>query len=58
MKGYAFYLNGELLAYTSLMYANLYQDLTDREIESITLAGETDAGGVLRLRALRRRAHR
>jgi len=41
MKGYAFYLNGELLAYTSLMYANLYQDLTTREIESITLAGPT-----------------
>ena len=42
MKSHAFYLNGELLAYTSLMYANLYQDLTTREIESITLAGETD----------------
>ncbi|MBT8165098.1 MAG: HD-GYP domain-containing protein [Acidimicrobiia bacterium] len=43
LKGYAFFLNGELLAYTSLMFANLYQDLTAREIESITLAGETDA---------------
>lgn len=41
MKGHAFFLNGELLAYTSLMYANLYQDLTRREIESITLAGQT-----------------
>jgi HD-GYP domain-containing protein (c-di-GMP phosphodiesterase class II) len=42
LKGYAFFLNGELLAYTSLMYANLYQDLTGRGIESITLAGATD----------------
>jgi HD-GYP domain-containing protein (c-di-GMP phosphodiesterase class II) len=42
LKGYAFFLNGELLAYTSLMYANLYQDLTAREVETITLAGETE----------------
>jgi hypothetical protein len=43
LKGYAFFLNGELLAYTSLMFANLYLDLTAREVESITLAGPTDA---------------
>jgi HD-GYP domain-containing protein (c-di-GMP phosphodiesterase class II) len=43
LKGYAFFLNGELLAYTSLMYANLYQDLTGREVETITLAGETQS---------------
>jgi len=42
LKGYAFFLNGELLAYTSLTFANLYQDLSAREIEAITLAGETD----------------
>ncbi len=42
LKGYAFFLNGELLAYTSLMYANLYQDLSAREVEAITLAGEID----------------
>ncbi len=43
LKGYAFFLNGTLLAYTSLMFANLYQDLSGREIESITLVGPTDA---------------
>ncbi len=43
LKGYAYFLNGELLAYTSLMYANLYHDLAAREIETITLAGATDA---------------
>lgn len=43
LKGFAFFLNGELLAYTSLTYANLYQDLAAREIEAITLAGDTDA---------------
>jgi HD-GYP domain-containing protein (c-di-GMP phosphodiesterase class II) len=42
LKGFAFFLNGELLAYTSLMYVNLYQDLSNREIEAITLVGETD----------------
>ncbi|NNL69798.1 MAG: HD-GYP domain-containing protein [Acidimicrobiia bacterium] len=42
LKGFAFFLNGELLAYTSLTYANLYQDLAAREIESITLTGESD----------------
>ena len=42
LKGFAYYLNGELLAYTSLTYANLYQDLAGREIEAITLAGPTD----------------
>ncbi len=41
LRGYAYFLNGELLAYTSLMYANLYQDLAGREVEAITLAGET-----------------
>lgn len=42
LKGFAFFLNGELLAYTSLMYANLYQDLSAREIESVTLRGAID----------------
>ncbi|MGI9648273.1 MAG: HD-GYP domain-containing protein [Acidimicrobiia bacterium] len=42
LKGFAFFLNGELLAYTSLMYSNLYQDLSAREIESVTLKGATD----------------
>jgi len=40
MKGFAFFLNGELLAYTSLMYAKLYQDLSEREVEAITLTGQ------------------
>lgn len=39
LRGYAFYLNGTLLAYTSLMFARLYQDLSDRGVESITLSG-------------------
>lgn len=43
LKGYAFFLNGTLLAYTSLMFANLYQDLSARGVESITLVGATDA---------------
>lgn len=43
LKGYAFFLNGELLAYTSLMYANLYQDLSGRGVETVTLAGAIDA---------------
>ncbi len=42
LKGYAFFLNGDLLAYTSLTYANLYVDLAGREIETITLAGQID----------------
>ena len=49
LKGYAFFLNGTLLAYTSLMFANLYQDLSDREVESITLAGPTDANDYVAL---------
>lgn len=49
LKGYAFFLNGTLLAYTSLMFSNLYQDLTGRQIESITLTGLTDADDYVEL---------
>ena len=49
LKGYAFFLNGTLLAYTSLMFANLYQDLSGREIESISLVGLTNADDYVQL---------
>lgn len=49
LKGYAFYLNGNLLAYTSLMFARLYQDLSDRGVESLTMSGPTDADDYVHL---------